>query len=294
MGTALVEYFQEPVIAKSMPVLAGQVAAEIKRHTGVEIAVSEAKVKSWGHKKGGLAAGEVTIACDPTLMHLAKGEKRQIKELREKLRGEKDPAKIKSLNDAIDSLYSRMDADKKRKEDRRQQRDDKAKKDQEAADKEPAKFPATASFKGTLSLAAVDYCDGCDNMKSICKCNPKTASKSDHEDGGKHDPAAKDAGETNVLKQGESKLFKVVAVSSNTNSFGLYGVIMIAQDGEAWKAAHGQLGLPKQGDTLLIDPTAWGASGFEIPEKLPQPPAEVVSEAWGKGKQASSAGRSLQ
>ncbi len=365
MGTALIEYFQEPVLAKSMPVLASQIVAEIKRHTGIEIArkLAAGPIRvprdhevqplkpgenppgkttcgtchlSWDDDKvtgmtptpsgrcpfeyfhaeeqevperglgpnapdsalglGGTASasGEVAIACDPTLLHLAKGEKRKIKELREQLQGEKDPAKIKSINDAIDSLYSRMDADKKRKEDRRQQREDKAKKDQEAADKEPAKFPATASFKGTLSLAGtVPYCDGCDNMKSLCKCNPKTASKSDHEDGGKHDPAAKGATETNVMKQGEGKLFKVVAVSSNTNSFGLHGVIMIAQDGEAWKAAHGQLQLPKQGDTLRIDPTAWGASGFEIPEKLPQPPAEVIAEAWGKGKQASVAGRAL-
>jgi len=286
LGTGLVEYFQEPVIAKSMPILAQEVAAEIERSTGIEIAVSQSKAKAWGHKQGGLAEGEVTIACDPTLMHLAKGEKRQIKELREKLRGEKDPAKIKSLNEAIDSLYSRMDADKKRKEERRQQREEKSKKDQEAADKEPAKFPApaTASFAGTLCLAAQPYCDACDNVKSLCKCDPVTKVA--------YDPHAKDKPGAG---QNAPRNFKVVAISSNANSFGLHGVIMISEDGEAWQAAASSINLPEKGSIIPLEGNdvagALAKRGYEIPHRLPQPPADVVQQVWGK--QASSAGRSL-
>ncbi len=358
LGSGLMEYFQDPVVAKSMPVIAGEVASEIMRQTGVEIAITASKAKEWGRKKvvlsarlrrsdipadfpvqplgpgenppgkttcgqcglswdddkptswtptpsgrcpyeyhhvyeeevgepqgmeeadepknpfglGGSASanGEVIIACDPTLIQLAKGEKRKIKELREQLHGEKDAAKIKSINDAIDSLYSRMDSDKERRIKSKEQREEKRKKAQEAADKEPAKLPepATASFKGTLCLAK----------------------KSDHEDGGMHDPAD-DMSHGLGRGQGHTKNFKVVAVSTNQNSFGLHGVIMIAEDGEAWKAAHGSLELPKQGDMLKIDLGAWGASGFEIPEKLPAPPADVIAQVWGK--QASSAGRSL-
>lgn len=425
MGTALIEYFQEPVIAKSMPVLASQVAAEIKRHTGVEIAITASRLKEWGYKKiaakpvrvpkdfevqplkpgenppgkatcgtcnlswdddkptswtpapsgrcpfeyyhnpepeeplspgvgnqmgvpesalgiGGTASadGEVAIACDPTLMHLAKGEKRKIKELREQLQGEKDPAKIKSINDAIDSLYSRMDADKKRKEDRRQQREDKAKKDQEAADKEPAKFPAaTAKFKGTLALAAQPYCDACDNVKSLCKCEPKKMARgslhlaggkskcgcghtgdgsgSQHEDTfqGGHGkckmcecPKFSWAGEITPGESGQgfkpgsdplkskTKDFKVVAVSSNQNSFGLYGVVLMSKDGEAWEAAHGTLELPKRGDVLTVsmDPGGpnWAALGFEIPRQMPKPPQDVIKQVWGQ-REASASGRSL-
>lgn len=404
LGSAFVAYLQDPLLERTMPKIAHEVAGEIERQTGIEIAITASKARAWGHHKlairipkdfavqplkpgqnppgkttcgtcglswdddkptswtpapsarcpfeyyhdaepempdnsmgiGGTASknGEVIIACDPSLVieQTAKGEKRKIKELREQLQGEKDPAKIKTLNDAIDSLYSRMDQDKERKQKRRDERDERKKKDQEALDKEPAQLPsASAKFVGTLRSAegeacaacgrpaegwqpcsqcgenmclgcyeenslgtegstcgkctvtrhaAKAYCDACDRVASKCIC--KKANKLDHEDGGKHDPA-KDMSHGLGRGQGHTKNFKVVAVSTNTNSFGLYGVILMSQDGEAWRAAHGQLELPQQGDTIKIDLGAWGASGFEIPEKLPPPPPEVLAQVWGEG-----------
>lgn len=280
LGSELVAYFTDPVVGRQMPKIAHEVAAEIEKRTGIEIGVSFAKAKAWGRKAMGLAEGEVAIACDHEMVHLAKGEKRQIKELREKLRGEKDPSKIKSLNEAINSLYDRIESDKKRKEERRKGREEKQKSQQEALDKEPAKLPAatTASLIGTLRLAD---------------------SKMDHEDGGKHDPEAQQASNQTPLPQGkgQKKLFKVVTVSSNANSFGLQGVILMARDGEAYEAAHGQQGIPAKGETVAMPldengQIAWGAAGYEIPRKLPAPPNQVISEVWGT-REAASSGRSL-
>ena len=46
--------------------------------------------------------------------------------------------------------------------------------------------------------------------------------------------------------------FKVVAVSSNTNSFGLYQCVMVSKSGKGYKACASYLSIPKQGDILLI------------------------------------------
>jgi len=280
LGSELVAYFTDPVVGRQMPMIAHQVAAEIEKRTGIEIGVSFARAKAWGRKAMGLAEGEVAIACDHEMVHLAKGEKRQIKELREKLRGEKDPSKIKSLNEAINSLYDRIESDKKRKEERRKGREEKQKSQQEALDKEPAKLPAatTASLIGTLRLSD---------------------SRMDHEDGGKHDPEAQQASNPTPLPQGkgQKKLFKVVTVSSNANSFGLQGVILMARDGEAYEAAHSAQGLPTKGETVAMPmdengQIAWAAAGYEIPRKLPAPPSQVISEVWGT-REAASSRRSL-
>lgn len=292
LGSELMSYFHDPVVARSMPAIVHEIAAEITAKTGIEVGLTGARAKAWGKKSAGVADGEVAIACDPSLVHMAKGEKRQIKELREKLRGERDPAKIKSLNEAINSLYDRIDSDKKRKEDRLQKREDSRKKEQESLDKEPAKFP-TASLRGSLCLAEA-YCDACDSVLSMCKCSKKTAGKMDHEDGGKHDQAAQPE---NGLIGTPPMSFKIVAVSQNRNAFGLHGVVLMAEDGTAYEAAHGQNGLPQKGDVISIQFTDdkqldWGGAGFEIPKELPAPPQEVIDEVWGK--RASSSGRSLR
>lgn len=359
LGSELMSYFHDPVASRSMSAIAHEVAAEIKEKTGVEIGVSASLAKSWGLKSATIAVGEVAIACDTSLVHLAKGEKRKIKELRQQLDGEKDPAKIKSLNDAIDSLYSRMDSDKKRKQERRDQREEKRKKDQEAADKEPAKLPnATAKFVGTLCAAEPKpccgpdgYCDACDRTAALCVCGTRDASPTGVQGtlclsqargslrvgggkskcecghtgdgaGSQHDghlghgscrmcpchkftwageivPGAAGQGFKPNAKEpmkSKAKDFKVVAVSKNTNSFGLHGVVMIAEDGEGWEAAHGPLELPEQGDILQVSMDDgglnWAAVGFEIPRRLPQAPKDVVSQVWGQ-REASSSGRSL-
>jgi hypothetical protein len=81
--------------------------------------------------------------------------------------------------------------------------------------------------------------------------------------------------------------FKVMAVSSNANAFGLHGVVLIAVDGEAWEVACSMYHLPIVGD-ILRPPVVrgvlyWGLLGFEIPEKLePNAPHDVLKQVWGE------------
>lgn len=84
--------------------------------------------------------------------------------------------------------------------------------------------------------------------------------------------------------------FKVVAVSSNTNSFGLFQCVLLAKNGLAYKACANSLNIPKQGDTVSI-PYKAGPMGiedarlnfagkFEIPERMDDAPQEIVDEVW--------------
>jgi hypothetical protein len=79
--------------------------------------------------------------------------------------------------------------------------------------------------------------------------------------------------------------FKVVSVSSNTNSFGLYGVIMVAKDGTAYEVGINYLGKPNKGQVLNAAVSENGnlvslEVGYEIPRKLPTAPQKVVKEIW--------------
>lgn len=83
-------------------------------------------------------------------------------------------------------------------------------------------------------------------------------------------------------------IFKVVAVSSNTNSFGLHQAIMISREGVAYKACAGYLNVPKRGDELFIpfigeDSNSLDFGGrFEIPERIEDAPQDVIAEVWGQ------------
>lgn len=84
--------------------------------------------------------------------------------------------------------------------------------------------------------------------------------------------------------------FKVVAVSSNTNSFGLFQCVLIAKNGLAYKACANSLNIPKEGDTVNIPYKAGGngisnatlnfAGRFEIPERIEDAPQEIIDEVW--------------
>lgn len=78
--------------------------------------------------------------------------------------------------------------------------------------------------------------------------------------------------------------FKVAAVSSNMNSFGLTGMILLGLDGEAWEVGASSLHLKKVGDVLRVPGRRscrnFARLGFEIPRPLPQAPAGVVAEVW--------------
>jgi len=64
------------------------------------------------------------------------------------------------------------------------------------------------------------------------------------------------------------KEFKVIAVSTNTNSFGLHNVVMVARDGESWQAGANYLNVPKEGAivTLTFRNTADGFGLRKYPD----------------------------
>lgn len=90
-----------------------------------------------------------------------------------------------------------------------------------------------------------------------------------------------------------TKEFKVVALSDNTNSFGLCNVVMVAKDGEAWQAGANHISVPKKDDIikLVFTEVSEGVmgeypqfpSGFEIPARMPDPPAELLKEFFPEG-----------
>ena len=89
----------------------------------------------------------------------------------------------------------------------------------------------------------------------------------------------------NGHKRFNEKQFKVAAISSNTNSFGLNRFIFVAHDGEAW-AGHKakQYAREQQGQLVLLEAPfgrALTERGFEIPERLsPDCPSDVVKDVW--------------
>jgi len=94
----------------------------------------------------------------------------------------------------------------------------------------------------------------------------------------------------------QMKTFRVAAVSENTNSFGLTGVVLVARDGEAYEAATYTLGagfeLATGTDITLpicnayatgLDRYSWHSTngrGFEIPRALPLCPVPVLNELY--------------
>lgn len=83
-----------------------------------------------------------------------------------------------------------------------------------------------------------------------------------------------------------NKLFAVVTVSTNRNSFGLQGFIIMAKDGTAYEAAANNLNVPKQGQHLDLATDVKGEVdfaryGWEIPRRLPDAPPKVVKSVFG-------------
>lgn len=72
----------------------------------------------------------------------------------------------------------------------------------------------------------------------------------------------------------EQKDFKVVAVSSNTNSFGLHQFIAIAPDGELIKAHANHLNVPK------VDDVVNKSGSFEMWTTEEFAPSSVVRRLW--------------
>lgn len=77
-------------------------------------------------------------------------------------------------------------------------------------------------------------------------------------------------------------LFKVISISSNTNSFGLHGVVIVDKSGLAFEVAVSQINLPKKGNYVTGTVTENGnlhslPFTYEIPRKLPKPNEEELA-----------------
>jgi hypothetical protein len=77
---------------------------------------------------------------------------------------------------------------------------------------------------------------------------------------------------------------QVIAVSLNTNSFGLRNQIFIGDNGKGYQAAASQLNVRKQGDILEVPGstdndvlTFFVRQGFELGSVLPGPTPESAS-----------------
>lgn len=85
-----------------------------------------------------------------------------------------------------------------------------------------------------------------------------------------------------------TKEFKVAAVSLNTNSFGLHGVIVIARDGEAWDLPvpagfHLQEWPVGRAVKLSVQngfPTPKPGAYFEVASRREDAPPKVIELVW--------------
>lgn len=84
-----------------------------------------------------------------------------------------------------------------------------------------------------------------------------------------------------------SENFKVVAVSSNSNSFGLRQIVLVAKSGVAFKACASYMNLPKKDSTVNVPVLVkneivvgydLAALGYELPERMDNCPAPVLAE----------------
>lgn len=89
------------------------------------------------------------------------------------------------------------------------------------------------------------------------------------------------------VEKRQPKAFMVADVSQNANSFGLYGHILVARDGEAYESARSRGKWHEEynkGSIVTLQPLGdgwnWAAAGFEIPRTLDPAPPAVAEEMW--------------
>lgn len=81
---------------------------------------------------------------------------------------------------------------------------------------------------------------------------------------------------------------KVIAVSSNHNSFGLRSMILISDNGQGWQALANDLNVKAKGTVFEIPEdqsvsTFLCLQSFECTRRLdPDPPRKLTQEVWGK------------
>ena len=86
-----------------------------------------------------------------------------------------------------------------------------------------------------------------------------------------------------------TKRFKVAGVSINTNSFGLYQMIVVAKDGQAYQTCANYLNVKKEGDIINQEIAlneegkivSARFNGHELTEQIKKAPEDVIKELWG-------------
>jgi hypothetical protein len=80
-------------------------------------------------------------------------------------------------------------------------------------------------------------------------------------------------------------MFRVIAISGNRDAFGLRGVVVVNRRGQVYQFASHDLNLPKLNADLQPPmhhgTPLWSRMGFEIPERLSDMPAHLLSEVFG-------------
>lgn len=79
--------------------------------------------------------------------------------------------------------------------------------------------------------------------------------------------------------------YKVFRRSENANSFGLFGLWLVNEFGDVWEVGANSLNAKKVGEIYGVNVDDhgnpdWAGKGFEIPERKPQMPREVLAEVW--------------
>ena len=93
--------------------------------------------------------------------------------------------------------------------------------------------------------------------------------------------------------------FRVAAISTKPNSFGLHGHVLIAPTGEAWEVARCRLDYQPAWELnkdveVPVDTDGrrmWEAVNVEIPRSLPWAPRKVLNALYGKEKATATAAR---
>lgn len=70
------------------------------------------------------------------------------------------------------------------------------------------------------------------------------------------------------------KKFIVLAKSINTNSFGLFQMILVAEDGEAFKSCVSCLNVSEEGETITQVDGIF--HGHELTEKIDDAPKQII------------------
>lgn len=79
-----------------------------------------------------------------------------------------------------------------------------------------------------------------------------------------------------------SPAFTVIAVSTNTNSFGYKSVLCLSKDGEGFEAlvqAYGTDKVPARGDKVHEDDSRWYAGTRALVPVLPKNARKLIAEA---------------